>query len=113
MIGLLAVAAYLLGGSSYCFAVLSFSQLFHAWNMRSERSLFEVGFFSNCKMTVAFLVCGFLQAIVLTAAPFSAVFQVTPLKLFDWLIVLGLSIIPIFACEMQKRLCRKRIFRKA
>ncbi len=113
MIGLLAVAAYLLGGSSYCFAVLSFSQLFHAWNMRSERSLFEVGFFSNCKMTVAFLVCGFLQAIVLTAAPFSAVFQVTPLKLFDWLIVLGLSIIPIFACELQKRLCRKRIFRKA
>ncbi len=103
MIGLLAMAAYLIGGSSYCFAVLSFSQLFHAWNMRSERSLFEIGFFSNRKMTVAFLICGFLQAIVLTAEPFSAVFQVTPLGLLDWLIVLGLSIVPILACELQKR----------
>lgn len=102
MIGMLAVVAYLLGGSSYCFAVLSFSQLFHAWNMRSARSLFEVGFFTNHKMVVAFAVCGLLQAAVLTIEPLSVIFQVVPLKFLDWAIVLGLSIIPIIVCEVQK-----------
>lgn len=37
------------------FAVLSFSQLVHAFNTRSEHSLFSVGFLSNPKMVLSFL----------------------------------------------------------
>ncbi len=102
MIGLLAMTAYLIGGSTYAFAVLSFSQLFHAFNMRSRRSLFKIGFFSNVKMVVAFLVCGFLQAAVLTFPALAKVFQVVPLKITGWGIVLGLSAMPVVVCEMQK-----------
>lgn len=102
MIGLLALTAYLIGGSTYAFAVLSFSQLFHAFNMRSRRSLFEIGFFSNIKMVVAFLVCGFLQAAVLTVPALANIFQAVPLGLAGWGIVLGLSAMPVVLCEIQK-----------
>ncbi len=102
MIGLLAMTAYLIGGSTYAFAVLSFSQLFHAFNMRSRRSLFKIGFFSNVKMVVAFLVCSFLQATVLTVPALSDVFQVVPLDIKGWGIVLGLSAMPVLVCELQK-----------
>lgn len=102
MIGMLAMTAYLIGGSSYAFAVLSLSQLFHAFNMRSRRSLFKIGFFSNIKMVVAFLVCSFLQAAVLTIPALAKIFQVVPLGLTGWGIVLGLSFMPIVLCELQK-----------
>ncbi|MDE7327943.1 MAG: calcium-translocating P-type ATPase, PMCA-type [Lachnospiraceae bacterium] len=102
MIGLLAMTAYLIGGSTYAFAVLSFSQLFHAFNMRSRRSLFQIGFFSNIKMVVAFLVCSFLQAAVLTVPALANIFQVVPLNLAGWGTVLGLSAMPIVLCELQK-----------
>lgn len=104
MIGMLAMTAYMLGGSTYAFAVLSFSQLFHAFNMRSRRSLFRIGFFSNVKMVVAFLVCSLLQAAVLTLPALARVFQVVPLTLSGWGTVLGLSFAPIVLCELQKRL---------
>lgn len=102
MIGLLAMTAYLIGGSTYAFAVLSFSQLFHAFNMRSRRSLFKIGFFSNIKMVVAFLVCSFLQATVLTVPALADVFQVIPLDFAGWGTVLGLSAMPVLVCELQK-----------
>lgn len=102
MIGMLAMTAYLIGGSTYAFAVLSFSQLFHAFNMRSRRSLFKIGFFSNAKMVVAFLVCSFLQSAVLMVPALAKVFQVVPLGITGWGIVLGLSAMPVVVCELQK-----------
>lgn len=104
MIGLLSLIAFMLCGSTYAFAVLSYSQLFHAFNMRSSRSLFEIGPFSNSKMTIAFFVCAFMQAAVLSLEPLAAVFQVTSLGLKDWEIILGLSIVPILVSEIQKRI---------
>lgn len=107
MIGMLALIAYMLGGSTYAFAVLSYSQLFHAFNMRSSRSLFEIGVFSNRKMTAAFFVCGLMQAAVLSLEALAGIFQVVPLAWRDWGIILGLSVVPIAVSEIQKAV-RKR-----
>ena len=59
LIGSLTLFSYVVGmkylgnGSSMAFAVLSFSQLFHAYNMRSRHSLFQIGFFSNKVMNIS------------------------------------------------------------
>lgn len=108
MIGMLALIAYMLGGSTYAFAVLSFSQLFHAFNMRSSRSLFEIGIFSNHKMVAAFLVCALMQAAVLSLEPLAAVFQVVKLGIADWEVILGLSIVPVVVSEIQKWIRKHR-----
>ena len=114
MIGFLALTAYIIGcnyvknssqilGTTMCFAVLSLSQLFHAFNMRSKHSLFDIGIFSNWKLVISFLICSFLQIVVISVPFLSNIFKVTQLKLDQWIIVLFLSIVPIIVVELQKR----------
>ncbi len=120
MIGSLALSAFYIGyhiydtlngsfiseplvGRTMCFAVLSLSQLFHAFNMRSHHSLFTIGVFTNKKLTLSFIVCVFLQVIVISCAPLAAIFKVTPLSLTQWCIVFLLSFLPIIIVELQKK----------
>ena len=108
MIGTLTLTAYILGthyvgnASTMAFAVLSFSQLFHAFNMRSRHSLFTVGWFSNRKMVLSFLVCAVLQLLVITHPLLQEVFGVAALNPGQWLIVVSCSIAPVFFVELQK-----------
>ncbi|WP_242657955.1 cation-translocating P-type ATPase [Lachnoclostridium phytofermentans] len=102
MIGSLALVAYTLGGRTMAFTVLSLSQLFHAFNMRSEHSIFKIGVFRNKQMVLSFLVCSFLQIAVVSYEPLTKIFRVTPMLPFQWVIVSILSVIPIIIVELQK-----------
>lgn len=115
MIGFLALTAYVLGckivpghsliiGRTMCFAVLSLSQLCHSFNMRSHQSIFKIGLFSNSKLLLSFVICTFLQIIVISYAPLSILFKVTPLQTIHWVFVGILSIFPLIIVELQKRL---------
>ncbi len=111
MIGSLALLAFVIGyqyeltvGRTMAFAVLSLSQLFHSFNMRSEYSLSEIGIFSNRQLVFSFLICSLLQIAVITVAPLARVFQVIPLTSRQWAITLFLSFVPIIAVEIQKKL---------
>lgn len=95
-------------GRTMSFTVLSLSQLFHAFNMRSEHSLSEIGLFTNRKLVYSFIICSFLQIPVITLAPLAKIFQVVPLTVRQWAIVLFLSFIPILAVETQKLFNRRR-----
>lgn len=90
-------------GRTMAFAVLSLSQLFHSFNMRSEHSLSEIGIFGNKKLVYSFFICAFLQIIVITIPQLANVFQVVPLTLRQWAIVLFLSFCPIVVVELQKK----------
>ncbi|MDD5953092.1 MAG: calcium-translocating P-type ATPase, PMCA-type [Oscillospiraceae bacterium] len=115
MIGSLAVLAYTIGrvffdldpsvpiiGRTMAFAVLSLSQLVHAFNMRSERSLFRVGIFRNKSLVLAFFVCALLQVSVIVIPPLSALFKTQMLTGMQWLIVAGLSLVPLLLVEIEK-----------
>lgn len=109
MIGFLALIAYVTGnrffgsGSTMAFAVLSLSQLVHSFQMRSEKSVFSVGFFSNPKLLLSCILCAFLQIAVI-CFPFAAkIFAVTPLTPAGWLLVALLSFLPLPIVELQKR----------
>jgi Ca2+-transporting ATPase len=91
-------------GRTMSFAVLSLSQLFHSFNMRSEHSLSEIGLFSNKKLVYSFIICAFLQISVIMITPLAKVFQVVPLTTRQWAIALFLSFVPIIVVEFQKKL---------
>ncbi len=95
-------------GRTMAFAVLSLSQLFHSFNMRSENSLSEIGLFTNKKLVLSFLVCAFLQIIVITVEPLAKIFQVVSLNARQWAIVLFLSMVPIIIVEFQKKLNHRK-----
>ena len=90
-------------GRTISFAVLSLSQLFHSFNMRSEHSISEIGLFSNPQLIISFFICTFLQIAVISFPALAGLFQVVPLTLRQWAIVLLLSIAPIVIVELQKK----------
>ncbi len=91
-------------GRTMAFAVLSLSQLFHSFNMRSEHSLSEIGIFTNRKLVYSFIICAFLQIIVITVPTLAKVFQVVPLTMRQWAITILLAFVPIIAVELQKKI---------
>lgn len=103
MIGLLALIAFALGGQTMTFAVLSLSQLVHAYNMRSECSVFRIGLLSNMRMNLAFISGVFLQVAVIMLEPLNAVFHTVPMNGMQWGMTVILSLLPLFIMELQKQ----------
>jgi len=117
MIGALTLIAYWLGrfhfaplhadldpeeyGRTMAFAVLCISELFHAFNTRSPRSLFKVGFHTNKYMLGAFAVSLFMVIIIL-ATPAGLMFKLVPLGVTEYFEVFLLSATPIVICELVK-----------
>ena len=89
-------------GRTMAFLTLTLSQLVHAYNCRSEQSLFKVGFFGNKYMNMAFL--GSLAiALAITLVPFlEDIFKMVDLTGIQWAIVAGLSISIFFIVEVEK-----------
>ena len=86
------------------FATLTFCQLFHAFDVRSEhQSLLSLGVFTNPAMNQAFVVGAALQLAVLLLPPLMGVFHVTFLTFQQWLVVVILSITPVVVTEVEKR----------
>jgi Ca2+-transporting ATPase len=71
--------------------------------MRSEHSISEIGLFSNPQLVISFFICAFLQVAVISFPTLAELFQVVPLTLRQWAIVLLLSIAPIVIVELQKK----------
>ncbi len=97
------VTGTLEGGQTLAFMVLALSQVIQSYNMRSERSLFKIGFFTNSGLNRAALTSTLLVALVLFTPVKTAFGLVTlPIKLY-WLGVI-LIFVPLAAMELSKAL---------
>lgn len=89
------------GGQTMAFITLAFSQILHAFNMRSRHSLFKIGPFSNGKLNLAALASLALTALVLfTPARIAFGLMLLPGKLY--LLALALVFTPILMMELCK-----------
>ena len=96
-----AVTGTLEGGQTLAFMTLAFSQITQAFNMRSEKSIFKIGFFTNKKLTLACLASFALVALVLfTPARIAFGLAVLPWKLY--LLGLGFALVPVIIMEISK-----------
>ena len=110
MFGVLALLAFYIGeritgcvegGQTLTFMVLSLSQVVQAFNMRSNRSLFKIGVFTNRKLNGAALVSVALVLLVLFT-PLSVLFGLIWLPARLYLIGLGLVFVPVLVMELSK-----------
>jgi Ca2+-transporting ATPase len=91
----------LMNASTLTFMVLAISQLFHALNVKSERnSIFKTKF--NKPLLFAFIISLALQLLTIVFPFTRDLFHLSHLNLVEWLIVIGLSITPLFVVEIQK-----------
>ncbi len=90
------------------FVTLSLCELFRAYTVRSERtSIFKIGVFSNRYMQYA-VGLSIVLLILVCAVPFlQPVFNTHFLSLQEWLIVVGLALIPAVAEEITKFFLRR------
>lgn len=114
MIGVLALLAFGIGhvyfdqengyavGRTMAFAVLSLSQLVHAFNMRGEGSLGKLPFCSNKWLLMAFVVGVALQCVVIMMPPLAGIFQAVPLNGEQWLLTAALALAPLPLVELEK-----------
>ncbi|MBR4799912.1 MAG: cation-transporting P-type ATPase, partial [Clostridia bacterium] len=109
LIGGLAIIAFLLGcrrgfeaGRTMCFTVLSVSQLFHSFNLRSEKSVFSRRKKRNPYVYAAFAVCLAMQLSALLIPSLSALFGVAAMTPDEWAWCAGLSAAPLAAGEIHK-----------
>ncbi|MBR5192160.1 MAG: calcium-translocating P-type ATPase, PMCA-type [Clostridia bacterium] len=91
----------LLYGRTLAFLVLALSQVVQAFNMRSEHSLFKIGFFTNKKLNGAALISVILMALVLFT-PLNSIFGLVLLPWQLYLIGLGLILFPLVVMEISK-----------
>jgi len=98
-----AVTGTLAGGQTMAFMVLALSQVVQAYNMRSHRSLFRIGFFTNRPLNLACLVSLALVLLVLFT-PVRIAFGLIALPGELYLLALGLILAPIVVMEIAKAL---------
>ena len=112
MFAILTLIGFMLGektgvehaGQTMAFMVLSLTQIVQAFNMRSQRSLFKIGFFGNKKLNGAALISLILVCLVLFVPGLNTVFGLVYLKPHMYLIALGLIIVPLVVMEISKLL---------
>lgn len=79
----------MLGARTMAFTTLVLSQLFHVFDCRSEeRSIFEVGLFTNPYLVGAVLISTIMQLSVIYFPPLQAIFKTTPLNSWQWILIL-------------------------
>ena len=89
-------------GRTMTFIVMAASQVVHAYNMRSDKSLFKIGAFGNSKLNLAALASLLMVCLVLFVPGVNTVFGLVPLNLQLYLIALGLVLVPVVVMELCK-----------
>ena len=116
MFGTLSLVAFWLGGGyakdatpeqlatsqTLTFMVLALSQVVQAYNMRSEHSLFKIGFFTNRTLNMAALSSVVLVALIMFIPPLGNIFGLTILEPIQYLEGLGLIFTPFVVMEFSK-----------
>lgn len=109
MFGLLTLIAFnagyttggLASGQTMAFIVLALSQIVQSFNMRSEKSLFKIGFFTNPNLNKAALFSTVMVAIVVFT-PLSKFFSLVPLSAEMYTLAGGLILTPLVVMEIIK-----------
>ena len=76
-------------GRTMTFASLSLCQLIHAFNIKSEQSIFKGGLFTNPKLILSFIIGVIMQVSVISIPALATIFKAVPLSPIQWLIVAG------------------------
>jgi Ca2+-transporting ATPase len=91
------------------FCTAAFAQLFFAIGCRSDRvTAFRLGFLANPALLAAILVSSLLQVAVVTLPFARPVFEVGTEVRHEWLVVLGLALVPVTVVEAAKWACGLR-----
>ena len=110
MMGMLTLVAFSMGnklwglevGRTMAFVAIGLIELVHSLNIKSDESIFKSGIFENKFLVGAFVLGAFMQVVVVVVPPLAKIFSLSLLNMYQWLIVILISMLPIVIMEIQK-----------
>lgn len=111
IIGMLTLTSFLIGefvfkstgiGQTMAFITLSSTQLFHAYNVKSNHSIFSKYSYKNKFMNFAFVIGFVLQFVVVFVPGINSIFKFASLTIVELLIAVGLAFIIVIIMEIVK-----------
>lgn len=94
----------IVAGRTMAFFILALTQVIHSFNMRSNHSLFSIGFFTNKFHRRAAAISVALIALVIFVPPITSIFGLTQLTGGMYLSAIGLACIPLPVMELSKKI---------
>jgi Ca2+-transporting ATPase len=108
--GGLATPETVLRARTVAFTVMVVMELFHALNARSDlRSIFSVGLLRNRLLLLGIGISLSLHLAILYWYPLAQVFRVTALSLFDWAVIVLVSLSIFAVVEIAKLVDRQAV----
>ena len=99
----------LVKGQTMVFCLITISEMFNAFNWRSDRvSLLKLGFFTNKPLISAVIITVLLQILVVYAPFLQKPFNTTPINLTDWFLIVLLGSTTFIFMEGVKFIEKRR-----
>ena len=92
----------LIRGETMAFLVLAMCQIVQSYNMRSEKSLFKIGFFGNKTLNLSAIAAFVLTMAVAMVPGVRDAFGLMLLEPWQYLVCLGLVLVPLVVMEIAK-----------
>lgn len=110
IVGACTLTAYLIGNFAYnhvigqtmAFLTLSSTQLFHSYNIKSNRSIFSLHTFNNKFLNLAFIIGFILQVFVIYCPGVNTLFELEVLNAAQFFTCMGLSLVIVVFMEISK-----------
>lgn len=120
MIGMLTLMSFSIGNKYYgleigrtmAFITIGMLELIHSFNIKSSKSIFEVGILENKYLIGSFLLGVFVQTIVAIVPIFAEIFELHTLNFTQWIITIVISFMPIPIMELQKLANKDKIIKR-
>ncbi|AQY50307.1 cation transport ATPase [Listeria weihenstephanensis FSL R9-0317] len=95
-------------GMTMAFVILAWSSVSHIFNVRSDESIFKIGFLSNKPLFFSAMLSMVIILLMVIIPPVANMFYLVPLSLTHWLLAFGLSIFPLIFVEVQKAIKNRK-----
>ncbi len=117
LFGAISLIAFILGknmfsletGRTMAFCTLSFLELWHALNVRSEKSVFTISPFENPQLLLSTAFCVILQVLSVVLPVSNKIFDTVPLNKEQWITVILLSLVSLIVTELEKFIGRRKL----
>ena len=89
-------------GNTMAFIVLSLTSILHVFNIRSDHSMFKIKFSMNPMLVLMAILATVLSVLLVILPVTQTLFSFVPLNGWEWLITIGLALVPNIYWEIHK-----------
>jgi len=95
-------------GITMAFITLSWASVINIFNIKTNQSIFKVGFLSNPSLFYSAMASMLITLLVAVIPPLAMAFNIVPISLTHWLIALGLALVQLIVGEIVKLVTRNK-----